>query len=388
MIRFFVLSLALGLLAPAGETQERLFVSSGGDLSVLDPNTGAVLESGMTVGTQYLWSLAHDDIGLIGIDRTVGGVVDEFFRIHPANGEGTAVGTTGLNWNRNGLDVHPVDGTVYAFFVDEVYVVDTATGSLSLVNWLDGLLPFDCICDFAFSKNGLGWAVGSGNGVLYSVDLATMQATSMGVLQEVAAGSGEFLDLAVDSAGQLWGIYSGGTNGAKSGLYTIDTANLTIQLVAESFTWVGIAFGPATPETYYCSPKTNSLGCVPSLSTLGLASPTASSGYRVMASGVRNQSFGRLLYTANGAASNPFAGGTLCLSSPWKGTPIVKSGGSPKPVLDCSGVWTADLNTELSAKPGPQPGDTLHCQWIGRDPGSAPPDNYALSAGLELTLLP
>jgi hypothetical protein len=66
----------------------------------------------------------------------------------------------------------------------------------------------------------------------------------------------------------------------------------------------------------------------------------------------------------------------------------VSSSGTPKPVQDCSGVWTADLNTQLSAKPGPQAGDTLHCQWIGRDPGFAPPDSYALTSALELTLLP
>jgi hypothetical protein len=90
----------------------------------------------------------------------------------------------------------------------------------------------------------------------------------------------------------------------------------------------------------------------------------------------------------NGSASIPFAGGTLCLSSPWRGTPIVSSGGSTKPIVDCSGIWTYDLNTELQAQPGPQAGDTLHCQWMGRDPGFAPPDNYALTSGLELTLLP
>ena len=393
MSRFHGLVLPiLAVLAPPAWTQQRLYVSNGGDLYVLDPATGNVLESLFVPGTQRLWSLAHDGPGLIAIDRTVGGLVDDFFKIHPANGQGTLAGQTGFNWNIHGMDFHPLTGETYAFFLDEVYTADTSTGALSLINWLDGLRPLDCICNFAFQANGKGWAVGFANGVLYSVDLAAMKATEVGVIQEVADGVGEFWDLAVDSAGQLWGTYSGGTNGTEDGLYKIDTTSLTIQLVAEPSvgmgSWVGLAFGPATPETHYCTPKTNSLGCVPDLVTLGLASPSASSGYQVMATGVRNQSFGRLLYSVNGAGSTPFVGGTLCVSSPWKGTPIVKSGGSAKPTLDCSGVWTADLNTELSSKPGPQAGDTLHCQWIGRDPGFAAPDNYALTAGLELTLLP
>lgn len=47
-----------------------------------------------------------------------------------------------------------------------------------------------------------------------------------------------------------------------------------------------------------------------------------------------------------------------------------------------------DLTAELARKPPLPSGTTLNCQWMGRDPGYAPPDNYSLSDGLELTLLP
>jgi Rieske Fe-S protein len=42
----------------------------------------------------------------------------------------------------------------------------------------------------------------------------------------------------------------------------------------------------------------------------------------------------------------------------------------------------------LAASPGPQAGDTIYCQWMGRDPGFPAPDNYSLSSALAFTLLP
>lgn len=82
------------------------------------------------------------------------------------------------------------------------------------------------------------------------------------------------------------------------------------------------------------------------------------------------------------------SGGTLCVAAPFVGSKVVGSGGSAKPTVDCSGTWDYDLNALFNAKPGPQAGDTVYCQWIGRDPGFSAPDNYALSSAAQVTLVP
>ena len=253
---------------------------------------------------------------------------------------------------------------------------------------LSGVPWYESLNAFAIDRNGNAVAIGYSDMTVYSLDLVSLQATSLGQLQlGVGQFTGGWSDLAFDAQGVLWGIW--GNALPSRGTYTIDLQALkaTYQFTA-GWTSEGLAFGPETAETPYCSAKVNSLGCMPVLQSTGLASPTASSGYEVSASNVANNTMGRLLYSVVGPASTPFAGGTLCLASPTKGTSIVSSGGSPKPVKDCSGNWVYDLNSHWSANPGPGPGDTIYCQWFGRDRGFAPPDNYALTSALEFTLLP
>jgi hypothetical protein len=145
----------------------------------------------------------------------------------------------------------------------------------------------------------------------------------------------------------------------------------------------------------YCVAKSNSLGCLPGIGSVGSPSASASSGFVVSASNVRNQKPGLLLYGDHGRAAAPFAGGTLCVGSPIRRSVGVSSGGTSLPVADCSGVYALDVNAFAAGALGGNPhpslqvaGTTIDSQWWGRDPGFAAPNNATLSNGLEFVVGP
>jgi uncharacterized membrane protein len=147
-----------------------------------------------------------------------------------------------------------------------------------------------------------------------------------------------------------------------------------------------------TTISEHCAPKTNSLGCVPSISGSGTPSATATSGFVVKSINMRNNKAGLLFYGANGAASTPFQGGTLCVASPIKRTTALNSGGSPTG-SDCSGVFSIDFNAFARGLLGgtplallSQPGTLVDGQFWGRDPGFAAPNNTQLSNGLRFVI--
>ncbi len=142
-------------------------------------------------------------------------------------------------------------------------------------------------------------------------------------------------------------------------------------------------------DTTYCTGKTNSIGCVPQISSLGTPSATAGSGFFVFGTNELNRKTGLLLYTTAGRASTPFFGGTLCLASPLRRTPQQNSGGSLSG-NDCSGVYGFDFNAWIAggSDPALHAGVTVEAQYYSRDPGFAAPNNIGLTNGLEFTLQP
>jgi peptidase M28-like protein len=152
--------------------------------------------------------------------------------------------------------------------------------------------------------------------------------------------------------------------------------------------------GCPTPQIY-CTAKVNALGCLPSIDSVGTPSVSAGNGFVVSAGSVRNNKSGLLFYGVSGRAAGSFQGGTLCVATPIKRTPAVSSGGAPPPANDCSGVYSIDMNTFASGGLGGMPlpalsvpGTVVDCQWWGRDPGFAAPNNTTLSDGLEFTTCP
>lgn len=155
---------------------------------------------------------------------------------------------------------------------------------------------------------------------------------------------------------------------------------------------VTLAFDLSVTQNY-CTAKTNSLGCVPSVASTGVPSATAGSGFVVTGANVLNNKPGVLLYGISGRSALPFLGGTLCVKSP-KRSASVASGGNPPP-NDCSGMYSIDMNCFASGGCGGiplpallVPGTVVDCQWWGRDPGFAAPNGVSLSDALEYTVHP
>jgi len=157
--------------------------------------------------------------------------------------------------------------------------------------------------------------------------------------------------------------------------------------------WLGPASCSGSPVSY-CTPKVNSLGCLPGITHAGWPSASMGSGFIVSASPVMNNKPGLFLYTDGGRAAAPFQGGFLCVASPVRRTIGISSGGNPPP-NDCSGAYAIDLNAFASGSLGGNPaafltvpGTAVNLQAWGRDPGYAAPNNSALSNGLEFTVCP
>ena len=145
----------------------------------------------------------------------------------------------------------------------------------------------------------------------------------------------------------------------------------------------------------YCTAKQNSLGCIPAISSTGSASATSGSGFVLSSLNNRNSKPGLLLYSVAGQAAVPFQNGILCVATPIKRSPTLSSGGSTPPLIDCSGVYAIDMNSFAAGNLGGLPlaalsvaGTAVDCQFWGRDPGFAPPNNTSLSDALEYQVGP
>jgi hypothetical protein len=142
---------------------------------------------------------------------------------------------------------------------------------------------------------------------------------------------------------------------------------------------------PATP-TAFCTAKTNSLGCAPSMSSSGAPSVSSSTPFLVNCSSVLNQVSGLLFYS-QGPGAAPFQGGTLCVRLPTRRTPPQNSGGSSSGA-DCSGVLSIDFNARIQSGVDPTlvAGAEVFGQYWSRDPAS--PSTTSLSNGLRFLIRP
>ncbi|MCC7012823.1 MAG: S8 family serine peptidase [Planctomycetes bacterium] len=145
-------------------------------------------------------------------------------------------------------------------------------------------------------------------------------------------------------------------------------------------------FGPvyanANSVSTYCTAKTNSLGCVPSIGTNGVQPDKSAGNFSVTCTNVLNQKNGLLFWSFSPTAA-PFQGGTKCVNSPSVRTATVSSGG-PVVGTSCTGAYGFTFTTAYMNAQGLVPGNTLYAQWWMRDPASS--FSTGLSNGLSFTI--
>ncbi len=141
-------------------------------------------------------------------------------------------------------------------------------------------------------------------------------------------------------------------------------------------------FDPAyCPNAVYCTPSTDSNGCIAQIEVLGTASASQrpADDLHIAATRVRNQTFGILIWSRGGLDQ----GAGLCVQAPIVRRSATFSGGSLGGV-DCSGILNDPFSQAELAMAGLQAGDSLYAQWWIRDgPGPGVFSNAA-----EITLCP
>jgi hypothetical protein len=145
-------------------------------------------------------------------------------------------------------------------------------------------------------------------------------------------------------------------------------------------------FGPiyanANSVSTYCTAKTNSLGCVPSIGTNGVQPDKSAGNFTVTCTNVLNQKNG-LLYWSFSPSATPFQGGTKCVNSPSVRTSAIASGGAATG-NSCTGSYAFTFSTAYMNAHGLVPGNTVYAQWWMRDPASS--FSTGLSNGLQFTV--
>lgn len=120
----------------------------------------------------------------------------------------------------------------------------------------------------------------------------------------------------------------------------------------------------------YCQPKTNSLGCTPTLSWSGTPSLT-SAGLLLRADNLRSSQPGMLVWSRwqNGMPHLSLTG-LVCIARPFRRTPMSSSGGSASG-LDCTGSHDFLFDASFFLAAGLSPGDSVCCQfWTQDGPGT------------------
>jgi hypothetical protein len=158
----------------------------------------------------------------------------------------------------------------------------------------------------------------------------------------------------------------------------------TIQGQNPTWEWLLLESSCGSDTLCYCTGKVNSLGCAPSIQASGDTSLTGPDDLHITGTGFLPNTPGLLLWSRT-AASTPFMGGTLCLSPQILRTSVQVSGsGGAAP---CSGTHDFFFSHSVMNFRGLNPGETVHCQFLARDP-ALPQDKVSLSNALKFLVKP
>lgn len=246
---------ALQAAAVDAATGQVLYGSDGaggnkGGLLVLDPETGAVLDTIGPIGYAITGLAIHPSTGVLyGVTgNSDADAPGSLITIDKATGAGTLVG--GLGGGQAAADItFGADGTLFGWLEpssDDLATIDLTTGAATIVGE-SGLSTFGSA--LAGNGNPLTFAGEGDSGCLHQIDMTTGAAScpvSLDGSTDVAISAASY-----DSAGRLFAVRlvnqgAGGT----SELITIDPSTGAITVVGASVNGLdAIAFGVAQPLT-------------------------------------------------------------------------------------------------------------------------------------------
>jgi hypothetical protein len=155
--------------------------------------------------------------------------------------------------------------------------------------------------------------------------------------------------------------------------------------LVDVFLWDSLSTCP--PIESVCSGKTNSLGCLPAMSSSGephVGGP--SDAFFLSTSEFMHGEIAIFLWST-GPAATPFSGGMLCLAPPIVRTPPQPTAGTGSAA--CSdGKLSFHFSRAYMSSRGLQAGVTLYAQAFGRDRGLPPPFRTGLSDAIRFTTAP
>jgi FG-GAP repeat len=142
-----------------------------------------------------------------------------------------------------------------------------------------------------------------------------------------------------------------------------------------------------TPEIY-CTAKTNSKGCQPTINFSGVSSASSAGAFLITAQNVINNKLGYLMYGYT-MENNAFQGGVLCIASPILRSPVLTSSGNPPPD-DCSGSFSFDFNDLIQGGSNPAlvAGADVFAEWWSRDPALGTSSPVSLSNAIHFAIQP
>jgi hypothetical protein len=135
----------------------------------------------------------------------------------------------------------------------------------------------------------------------------------------------------------------------------------------------------------YCTPKTNSLGCLPLILSSGVPSAGRNTAaFTLFTDQALAAKSGILFYGISGPNAAPFQGGYLCVLPPTKRTPLQVSTGAGAP--PCTGVFSFDFNVLIQGGTNAELnyGRNVWAQYWTRDSGS--PSGTSLTNGISFTI--
>jgi len=220
---------------------------------------------------------------------------------------------------------------------------------------------------------------GNGRQDVFVHDLLTGATTRISVATDGGDGSGGAPSYAEFAAAE--GISADGRFVAFSSWYS----NLAVgdtNIVGDVFVHDRAAPRPNP----YCTAKVDSQGCLPGMSSTGLASASSSVPFEILASPVQAGRRGFLFYSL-GPDRESLLGGTLCIARPLRRAAILASGGNAA-AHDCTGSLSFDFNAFLRSGVDLDlvPGTVAYAQYFYRDPTD--PAGTGLSDALRFAILP